>query len=223
MAITLAPVVDGYLSSVITALTVGSDLGSGGRAAAQNYLRAQDMATVLDLLQEVLGSPGHVASAGGTTTTVVDTAIYVANEQVGNHVLFASDTTTVALRGLSSRIVANSTTVLTVEGFPVANVIADEYSIVGGCADAAINSLRQGGGRADAPRGSVYGSHMQAISGMMEIFRAVGGTIPAPLLARVPQQILVHPGAQPGENAVLAAWISATQAAVEAHTIPAAP
>jgi hypothetical protein len=225
MAISLPTVVEDYLDSLITALTVGSDLGSSMNAAAQNYLRASDMATALDLLQEELGSITHVASAGGTTTTVVDTAIYVANEQVGNIVVFGAATTTTALQGVEVRILANSTTVLTTEPTSEANVIGDVYSIKGGVADVAIAALRQGTGRGDSPRGSVYGSHLQAISGMTEIIRATGytsATLTA-LQARVSDQIVVHPGAQPGENAVLAAWIQVTIDAVEAHTIPAAP
>ena len=217
MAISLDPVVTDYLTSVTTALTTGPDLGSGVRGAAQNYLRAQDMSAVLELLQAPLGSIGHATSANGTTTTLVDTAIFTANESVGNVVVFADDTTTVALRGVESRIVANSTTVLTVEPLPAATVTGDTYSIRGGVADTAIAALRQGVGLGDSPPGSVYGDFRQAFAGMTEIFRAVGGTPPA---ARVSDQIQVHPGGQPGDNAVLAMWISALTVAVQDHTIP---
>lgn len=220
MAISLSTVVEDYLDSITTALTVGTDVGSGGRAAAQNYLRAMDMASVLDLLQEVLSSTGH-AALSGTTSSITDTNIFTINESVGNVVVFASNTTTVALRGVESRIRANSQTVLTVDTLPAAPVSGDTYSIRGGVADSAIASLRQGKDRGDSPSGSVYGSHLIAISGLTEIIRAVGGTVPAVLSGRVSPQILVHPGAQPGENAVLAAWISTARAAVEAHTIVA--
>jgi hypothetical protein len=220
MAISLATVVTDYLTAVTTSLTVGPDLGSSIRGAASNYLRAQDMATVLDLLQEVIGSTGHTAS-GGSATTVVDAAMttpYVVSEQIGNVVVFGAATTTVALRGVESRITANSATVLTVGTLPAVCASGDVYSIRGGVADTAITSLRQGGGRADAPSGSVYGSHMQAYSGMENIIVGVGGTTPT---ARVPLQILVHPGAQPGENIVLADFIDQLQTLVEATTVPA--
>ena len=82
MAITLDTVVTDYLTAVTTSLTVGPVLGSSMNGAAANYLRAQDISTVLDLLQEAIGSAGHTAS-GGSTTTVVDAAMvnpYVVSE-----------------------------------------------------------------------------------------------------------------------------------------------
>lgn len=220
MAITLGTAVTDYLTAVTTSLTVGSDLGSSMRGAAQNYLRAQDMSTVLDLLQEAISSVGH-AALSGTTTTITDTLIFTANESIGNVVVFGAATTTVALRGVESRILANTEDVLTVETLPAAVATGDVYTIRGGVVDTEINLLRQGGGRADAPTGSVYGDNRTAYNGMMKLMAAVGGTFSAALTSRVSEQIRVHPGAQPGENAILAEWISELQAGVEAHTIVA--
>jgi hypothetical protein len=125
-----------------------------------NFLRAQDMSSVLELLQDAMDQTSALtALTGGSTTTVVDGAgTFVPGQQVGNFVKWKSDTTTAALRGLSYRILANTDRLLTTELMAAANVNGDTYEIVGGVADSAIEELRQGKGPADSPPGSLYGA-----------------------------------------------------------------
>lgn len=71
----LPPIVSDFLTRIKNDLSVGSDLatpGSGNiRGAAQNYLRAQDMASALELLQDVLSNP---AATGVVTFTGLPSA-----------------------------------------------------------------------------------------------------------------------------------------------------
>jgi hypothetical protein len=67
----LPTVVTDYLTAIKNSLSQGSDLGSNVRGAALNYLRAQDMATVLDLLQDAMDT-GTMTVVDGTTTSFQD-------------------------------------------------------------------------------------------------------------------------------------------------------
>lgn len=171
-----------FLTKIKNDLSVGKDIatpGSGNiRAAALNYLRAQDMATVLELLQDGLDQPTELTATGGSTTTVEDTGAFTADAQVGNYVVFAADTTTVALRGLSFRVTANTTGVLTVAGpMPAAAAAGDEYTLVAGLVDEAISDLREGKGLADAPAGSVYGDMRIVSDALVRMVKQLGASV----------------------------------------------
>jgi hypothetical protein len=173
----LPTVVSDYINSVKNSLSTGSDLGSNMRGAAKNYLRAQDMAQVLELLQTYGFNTGTLAATGGTVRTVVDTAIFVAGSQVGNTVVFSGNVTT-ELTGITRLIDSNSTTTLTIYGddLPAAPVATDTYTIVGTMFTEAIAALRQGKGVADSPPGNVYGSHVTAVGALLKGIYALGGT-----------------------------------------------
>lgn len=221
MAITLDTAVTDYLTAVTTSLTVGSDLGSSMRAAALNYLRAQDMSTVLELLQEALTTAPMTVVSGSTTTIVDGAATFTAGAEVGNTVTML--TGSAGNVGFSARVTGNTTTTLTfAPALPVVTAVGDTYSLSMDVASSAIAALRQGTNRGDSTGGSVYGDNTVAYNGMLNIIEKLGHTSATltALQARVAQQILVHPGAQPGENAVLASWISETQLAVEGFTLP---
>lgn len=175
----LPTVVTDFLTRLKDSLSQGSDLGSSARGAAQNYLLAQDMATALDLLQDAMDTSVALTATGGSTTTVVDgAATFTAGEQVGNYVVFESDTTTVALRGLEFRILGNSATTLTVEQMPAAAASGDTYQIRGAYFDEQIAQLRDGLALADAPRGSVYGDVRVVMDALATGIRRLGGTVP---------------------------------------------
>jgi hypothetical protein len=192
MAITIDPVVVDYLTALKTALTVGTDTGDPGafagdvHAAAQNYLRAQDMATALELLTDALvGTIAEPAAeltvVTGTTTALTDgVSTFVAGAQVGNTVTFASDTTTVALRGVSRVIVTNDTTTLNFpsdDPMPGAAAVGDEYLISNTMLEAQIATLREGKGIADATPSGPYGHRRDAIAGLMLGVERLGGTV----------------------------------------------
>jgi hypothetical protein len=217
MAITLSSAVTGYLTSVKNSLTIGSDLGSGVRGAAKNYLRAQDMSAVLDLLQEALSATTPLTSTGGSVTTVVDgAATFVANSQVGNTVVFTGNVTT-ELANVEAVVVSNSTTTLTFGTvLPAAVGIGDTYTIRATFLNSFISKLRQGKNRGDSPPGSVYGYSSTAIGGLVAGIQLLGGTVPS----YASDMIQVHPGGQPGDNVRLSALIQAFQNAVTAFTVP---
>ena len=181
MAITLDTVVSDYLTAIKAALTVGTDTGTPGEfagdvhAAAQNYLRAQDMATVLDLLQQALNATTALAALSGSTTTIVDGAsTFVAGNQVGNTVTIV--TATESIVGETSVVVANSTTTLTVSpAFSATITAADTYTIEAKFLDAEIATLREGRGVADATV-NPYGAHRDAINGLVRFAEQLGGT-----------------------------------------------
>jgi len=176
----LPTVVTDYLTAVKDALTTGPDLGNNLRAGSQNYLRAQDMATVLDLLQTYGFSQSSALTAtGGTVRTVVDgAATFVANTQVGNTVVFAGNTTA-SLAGVERRVIANDTTTLTFEGddMPAAPAAGDEYTIRGTMFQEFVDELRDGKNLADSPAGNPYGANMSALGGLLKGVESLGGTV----------------------------------------------
>jgi hypothetical protein len=285
-----------YLTAIKTSLQQGSDLGSNVRGAALNYLRAQDLATVLDLLQDAMDSGTLTAVSGGSTTSVqagdqatevltftgqptdgetvtIDTKVYTfedtltdvdgnvqigasteesqdnlvaavnlgagsgtayaasmtlhptvsaadgagttldataklsgtagnsiattdnvtnadwgaatmsggrdafaPNEQVGNVVVFASNTTTAALRDEEARVRANTVGVLTLEDtLPATPVAGDTFVVRGGWFDSAVDELRgSSASLADAPRGDVYGDQRTAADAFVTALRRRG-------------------------------------------------
>ena len=175
MAIVLDTVVSDYLTAVKDALTTGTDTGSNMNAAAQNYLRAQDMATVLDLLQQALSATTPLTATGGSTTTIVDgVATFVAGEQVGNTVTIV--TATESIVGETAVVVSNDTTTLTVSpAFSATVTAADTYTIEATFLADEVAALRQGGGAADATV-EPYGAYRDAIAGLIKGAEQLGGT-----------------------------------------------
>ena len=174
----LPTVVSDYLTAVKDALSQGKDLGSNVRGAAQNYLRAQDMASVLDLLQDALDT-GALTATGGTARSVQDgAATFVADTQVGNVVVFVGNVTS-ALAGVEARVVSNSATELFFAdgALPAAPGAGDTYSIRGGMFDEFVDALREGKGLADAPAGSVYGEYRDAVGAMLKGLDILGVTL----------------------------------------------
>jgi len=181
MAIVLDTVVSDYLTAVKAALTTGTDTGTPGEyagdvhAAAQNYLRAQDMATVLDLLQQALNATTPLTVVSGSTTSIVDGAsTFVADEQVGNVVTIV--TATESIVGETATVVANDTTTLTLSPALSATVtVGDTYTIEAKFLDTEIATLREGRGIADATV-NPYGVHRDAINGLVRFAEQLTST-----------------------------------------------
>lgn len=179
----LDTVVTDYLDRIKNSLTVGvqtADPGSGNITAAPvNYLRAQDMATVLELLQNALDAP-TLTAGGENSTTSVGAALspdYGATDsQVGNVVVFDGNVTA-SLAGLERVITSNDANTLNFAALPEAPASGDTFSIRGEMASPEISVLRGGlgRGRADAPGGSVYGSHAIAMNALMKLGIRAGG------------------------------------------------
>ncbi len=172
----LPTVVTDYLTAIKDSLQQGSDLGSNVRGAALNYLRAQDMATVLDLLQDGLDQTSVLTATGGTARSVQDTGAFTAGQQVGNIVIFTGNVTA-ALAGVEARVVTNDTGELFFAdgALPATPAVGDTYTIRGGLMDAQIAELREGKSLADSPSGSVYGEVRSAMDALVLSIRQVSG------------------------------------------------
>ncbi len=172
----------GSLSAAVAATALAGGAQGSGESTVQtlplNFLRAQDMSSVLQLLQDAMDQTGTLtALTGSSATSVVDGAgTFVPGQQVGNLVKWKSNTTTVALRGLSYRILANTDRLLTVETMAAAAVNGDTYEIVGGIVDSQIASLRQGKGPADSPPGDLHGAYRIVQDALMSFTRRLGIT-----------------------------------------------
>jgi len=181
MAIVLDTVVSDYLTAIKGALTTGTDTGTPGayagdvHAAAQNYLRAQDMATVLDLLQQAMSATVALTVVSGSTTTIVDGAsTFVAGEQVGNEVTIVTATETIV--GETATVVSNTTTTLTLSpAFSATTTVGDTYTIEAKFVDTEIATLREGGGIADSTV-NPYGAHRDAINGLVRFAEQLAST-----------------------------------------------
>lgn len=186
------------VSALVEASLVGSGAGSLSVAAAatalaggvsgaasqqnvntlpMNFLRAQDMASVLELLQDALDS-GTLTATGGTATSVQDTGAYVANSQIGNVVTFTGNTTA-ALAGVSATVVSNTTGALFFANgaLPATPAAGDTYTIRGAIVEAIVSKLRDGRSSGSAPAGNLYGDSRLVTDALVRLTRQLGGTV----------------------------------------------
>ena len=176
----LATVVSDFLTQVKDSLSTGKDLGSNVQGPPLNYLKAQDMASVLELLQDALDAAGPLTAVSGTATSVTDGAsTFEADTQVGNIVTFTGNVTA-GLAGVEAVVISNDTTTLNFASgaLPEAPAVGDTYSIRAAFLDKYIEDLREGKGLADAPAGSVYGEHRVVLDALCLLIRQLGGTVP---------------------------------------------
>lgn len=176
----LPTITSDFLTRIKNDLSVGSDLatpGSGNiRGAAMNYLRAQDTASVLELLQDALDQPASLTATGGTATSVQDTGAFVANSQLGNYVTFAGNVTA-ALAGVTARVTSNTVNELFFASLPGTPAAGDTYTLAGGMVSEAVSDLREGKTRGDAPAGSVYGDMRIVTDALVRLIIQLGGTL----------------------------------------------
>lgn len=178
----LPTVVSTYIDGIIDALRIGSDLGQGLNAAGRNYLRGQDLATVLELLQESSASTVTLAAAGTTSTVVVTSA--PAGLYAGATVTFSDTTTTAALQGVTATVDSNTTTVLTLAGtLPAAPAIGDIVTISHGFLNASIAEIRQGKSKGEGPV-NAYGLNRTAMDALQKLVTVYGGTLPETSITR---------------------------------------
>lgn len=172
----LAAPVTTYINSIVASLNTGSDLGSNLRGAAKNFLRAQDMATVLDLLSEALTSATEIAVVSGTTTAITITSM-VANLYPGATITFAEDTTTAGLQGVTRTVASNSATVFTLtSALPEAPVEGDTFVLSGSTVlTPYVEILRSNKNRGDAPVANMYGDN-RTLADVFEKMKTISGT-----------------------------------------------
>lgn len=145
-------------------------------AGTAGYLRGQDLASILDLLQEALDSDGDLTATGGSTTTAVVTTLE-ANAYVGATVVFDSATTTALLRDVEATVLSNDATTLTfTETLPAAVVNTDTFTLEQTVVDTEVSELRDGLGLGDSPRGQVYGFWRTAVHAMQKMMEQLGGS-----------------------------------------------
>lgn len=177
----LPAIVTSYIDGLIADLQQGNPLDlltpAQTHAAGVSFLRAMDLATAVELLQSALSTSVALTATGGSTTTVVDGAsTFTANREIGNYVLFASNTTTVALRGVQKRITANTTTTLTVETLPAVCAVGDTYNIVGGFMIEDIAKIRAGKAKGE-PVVPIYADSRMVNSALLRMYQQLGGTV----------------------------------------------
>lgn len=167
-----------------TAFAGGTAIDTNRATVGVNYLRAQDMATVLEFFKEALGNSSVVTATGGSTTTAVVSAL-VSGAYVGAKVTFASNTTTAALQGVTAYVKSNNTTTLTfTSALPAACASTDTFTIEQTFLDAAISELRSGRNRGDAPAGNPFGLSRTVLNALQKICeQAAGSTLTAKTIA----------------------------------------
>lgn len=157
--------------------------------AGINYLRAQDMATVLEIFQNYISNPTVVTATAGSTTTATVASI-TASSYVGARVTFAANTTTVALRNQVAYVKSNTGTVFTfTTTLPGAVVAGDTFTIQQTLVDAAILQLRgpsryatndatlDARSRGDAPAGDVYGLNRTVLDALSRLNEQLGTSL----------------------------------------------
>lgn len=168
----------GDIDAAIAEVSLAGGTGNENGVATNpmNFLRAQDMASVLELLTNAMDQTGTLtATATGTATTVVDGAgTFVPGQQEGNYVKFKANTTTVALRGLSYKILSNTDRVLRTETMAAATASGDTYEITGGVGNAAVSALREAKSLGDSPSGSIYGDFRIVKDALTRITQMLG-------------------------------------------------
>lgn len=186
-------------SALVEAALVGSGAGSlsvasgpsalaGGVTGAANnsnidsypinFLRAQDMASVLELLQDALDLPAALTATGGTAVSVQDTGAFVANTQIGNTVVFTGNVTA-ALAGKSAVVISNTANALffAAGAIPAVPVAGDTYKIVGSLVEPIIAKLRDGRSSGGSPAGNEYGDSRLVTDALVRMARQLGGVV----------------------------------------------
>lgn len=163
-----------------TALSGGSQ-GSGESTVQTNplnFLRAQDMASVLEVLQDALDQPSALTATGGTSTSVQDTGAFVANSQVGNKIRFTGNTTA-ALAGVTATVVSNTANAcfFAPGALPATPAAGDTYTIIGALVDPIISELRDGRSSGDSPAGNEFGDSRLVTDALVRMTRQLGGTV----------------------------------------------
>lgn len=165
------------------------------------YLRAQDLATALELLQESTNS-GELTATGGSTTTAVVASV-TANAYVGAEVTFEADTTTVALRGVTATVVSNNGTTFTfAETLPGTVASGDTFRVRSAFLDDAIALLRGSSVRADAPPANVYGFSRTVVDVLQRMQEQLAGSA-------LPNRSVSRPGLVTGSGSTTTAVVSA--------------
>lgn len=178
----LSPELTSFLTRIKDSLSIGPALNSSpvtARGAAANYLRAQDLATALELMQDVLQTVSLTAIAGSTATSVKDgAATFVAGRQIGNTVTFEGNVTA-ALAGKTAVVIDNDTDELFFgSALPAAPAVGDNYSISGTMFASAISSLREGkSGNGVSPAGSPYGDVTVSTDALIRALLQWGGSL----------------------------------------------
>lgn len=193
-----------------TAFTGGADPNTDVDTApiGAGYLRAQDLATALELLQESTNS-GELTATGGSTTTAVVSSV-TANAYVGATVTFESDTTTAALRGVSATVRSNNGTTFTFTStLPAAVASSDTFRVVSTFLDDSIDLLRGSSVRADAPPANVYGFNRTVVDVLQRMQEQLAGS-------SLPNRSVSRPGLVTGAGSTTTAVVSADTMQIDA-------
>lgn len=173
--------------SLSTAVALPLSGGTGGGESGVdtlplNFLRAQDTASVLEVLMEALTLSAAITATGGTAVSVQDTGAFIANTQIGNTILFTGNTTA-ALAGRTAVVVSNTANAcfFAPGSIPATPVAGDTYRVIGTFSNPDILALRGAipgspRGKGDAPPGNLYGDSRTVTNAFVRIIQQLVGT-----------------------------------------------
>lgn len=162
---------------------------SGGRGGADaiatlpaNFIKAQDISSVLELLMDSLNSVATLTVTSATTSSLTDTGAFIANSQIGNTVTFTGNVTA-ALAGKTAVVLSNTANTLTFTGpvlvndTPTASAAGDTYTIRGSMVNNAISVLRNGKSRGDSSTSHLLADSRIVTDALIRIVQQLGGTL----------------------------------------------
>ena len=185
-------------AAIATASLAGGDGPTSSFGHAQpggGYLRAQDLASSFELLQNATAS-GTLTATGGSTTTAVVTSI-TPGSYTGATLTFTAGTTTVALRGLSYTVASNNaTTFTTTETMAGACAATDTFTVTSTFLNRAVSELRDAAGSAGSPAGDPYGRYLTFIDGCEFTLNQIdGSSVPKSTLSHASLAVAESPAA----------------------------
>jgi len=168
--------------SLSTAVALPLSGGAGGGESGVdtlplNFLRAQDTASVLEVLMEALTLSAAITATGGTAVSVQDTGAFIANTQIGNTILFTGNTTA-ALAGRTAVVVSNTANAcfFATGAIPATPAAGDTYRVIGTFSNPDILALRGARGKGDAPPGNLYGDSRSVTNAFVRIIQQLVGS-----------------------------------------------
>lgn len=180
MAISIPAVVDANLAAIQAALRPLQDAATGiASSPVPPYALGNRVADLLRDLTALIDSGTLTATTGAETDGFTDAAAFTGvNSLTGATFTYASDTTTVALRGLSFKIASNTVNkVVFTEAAPTANQVGDTGTVEFDTVDDQIAVLDDGKGPG-ASQSNPYSDGRPALHACALVIELLGGTLP---------------------------------------------
>lgn len=143
-----------------------------------NYLRAQDLAAVLQLLVDATQPSANIVCDAGSSTTSIEITTLTANSLVGCTITFDAATTTSALQGVTRKVVSNDNSAIVVAPpLPGTPVAGDDFLLEVDYLDAKISDISEGATIGNSPAGDVYSLWRIALDSLNQLALRTGGAL----------------------------------------------